>query len=148
MLKIQGYIKTQKHIVMLQVEDEFAQKSDQIEASLKILLSQYFSGSSLGSGEKWCCPFWTMRGVALREPSGPRARADLQNIRFILFFFFLKSEPGDVLLFHAFVQKILAVNFLHLKLSFSYQIIRNMTIWIKYKLVSSPLRREIWGPKI
>ena len=128
MLKIQGYIKTQKHIVMLQVEDEFAQKSDQIEASLKILLSQYFSGSSLGSGEKWCCPFWTMRGVALREPSGPRARADLQNIRFILFFFFLKSEPGDVLLFHAFVQKILSVNFLHLKLSFRHQIIRNMTM--------------------
>ena len=52
MPKIQGYIETQKHIVMLQVEDEFAQKSDQIEASLKILLSQYFSGSSLGSGEK------------------------------------------------------------------------------------------------
>ena len=128
MLKIQGYIKTQKHVVMLQVEDEFAQKSDQIEASLKILLSQYFSGSSLGSGEKWCCPFWTMRGVALREPSGPRARADLQNIRFILFFFFLKSEPGDVLLFHAFVQKILSVNFLHLKLSFRHQIIRNMTM--------------------
>ena len=128
MLKIQGYIKTQKHVVMLQVEDEFAQKSDQIEASLKILLSQYFSGPSLGSGEKWCCPFWTMRGVALREPSGPRARADLQNIRFILFFFFLKSEPGDVLLFHAFVQKILSVNFLHLKLSFRHQIIRNMTM--------------------
>ena len=85
MLKIQRYFKTQKHIVMLQVEDEFAQKSDQIEASLKILLSQYFSGSSLGSGEKWCCPFWTMRGVALREPSGPRARADLQNIPFIFF---------------------------------------------------------------
>jgi len=52
MLKIQGYIKTQKHVVILQVEDEFAQKSDQIEASLKILLSQYFSGPSLGSGEK------------------------------------------------------------------------------------------------
>ena len=125
MLKIQGYIKTQKHVVMLQVEDEFAQKSDQIEASLKILLSQYFSGSSLGSGEKWCCPFWTMRGVALREPSGPRARADLQSIPF---FFFWKSEPGDVLLFHAFVQKILSVNFLHLKLSFRHQIIRNMTM--------------------
>ena len=42
MLKIQRYIKTHKHIVMLQVEDQFAQKWDQKKTSTKILLSVLF----------------------------------------------------------------------------------------------------------